>query len=194
MNSFEKIKYYIFPCVFGTVWGVFEMVFGSYLHMVNFPLRGALMAGSGCIFMSVLRLYVDRAGVNILAALFAASVKLFSYGGFKLGPVVGILIEGVIIELSYTFLGLNRFGMFISFFLSVFEGIPHFFITNFLMYGSSIFDTYIKAALSISKLFGISSRIYIYLFGLWVFFHFVIAIFSFAICLSIIKRIKSEIY
>lgn len=194
MNQFERIKFIVFPAVFGTGWGLFEAVAGSYFHAVSFPFKGALMAGCGSIFMCVLRFYVRRKYVNIIAAFFAVSVKLFSFGGFKIGPVAGIIIEAVIIEMVFSVCGFNRLAIFFASLLAVFEGIPHFFITNFLMYGKGIFELYIKAVSSVSAFFNISGSSYIYIFLLWVAGHFVIAVVSYIISLKIIGRIKNDIY
>jgi ABC-type thiamin/hydroxymethylpyrimidine transport system permease subunit len=193
MKEIENIKYIAFPVVFGVLWGLFEMIFGSYLHIVNFPLRGALMIGLGSVFMVVLRNYVNRPGVNLIASFACIVVKLFSYGGFKLGPVVGILIEGVIFEVSFFILKFNIFSVFVATFLAVFESVPHFFITTWIIYGGSIFEVYMRALGNIADFFGFSTRFYIKIFSIWIFAHFLIALFSFLISKNILKWLKNEI-
>ena len=192
-NEISALKATVFPVVFGVMWGLFEMVFGSYLHMINFPLRGAVMAGFGAVFMCIVRSYADRVGVNLLSAVVAVAVKLFSYGGFKLGPVIGILIEGFLVEVTFSVLKFNVLSVFVSSFLCVLEGVPHFFITTWIMYGGNIFDVYINALKNISKLFGFKSNIYIWVFAVWIFCHIVIWIFSSLVSLKLIRWLKNEI-
>lgn len=191
-DRIDDIKYIIFPCVFGVMWGIFEMVIGSYLHLIKFPLRGALMAGFGVVFMCVLRSYVNRRGVNLIAGFCAICVKLFSYGGFKIGPIVGIAIESFIFEIVFSLFSVNKFSILVSSFLAVLEGIPHFFITTWLIYGGGIFDAYLKAISEISKIFGLSKEFYIKILFLWLFGHIIIALFSFMISLKLIKWLKNE--
>ncbi|MCX7642130.1 MAG: hypothetical protein N2Z20_05810 [Elusimicrobiales bacterium] len=194
MTIFDNIKFYVFPCVFGVAWGSFEMIIGGYLHVINFPLKGALMAGIGCIFMNILRFYVNRFGVNLIACIVAALCKVISIGGFKIGPVIGIIVEGIIIEVVYSIFGLNRLSILIATTFAVLEGIPHFFVTNIIMYGNTIFDTYIKAASSISNFLGIKSSFFIYMFFIWIFLHFIVAFFSYLLTINVLRRIKNEIY
>ncbi len=194
MNLFDRIKFTVFAGVFGVGWGVFEMIVGGYFHMINFPLRGALMAGAGCVFMSVLRFYVRRSGVNLIAGLVACAVKLFSFGSFKIGPVVGIFIESVIIECVFSIIGFNRFSIYIACLLAVFEGVPHFFITNLLMYGKGIFDSYIEAGFKIAEYFGFSLQLYFVIFVLWIMAHLIIGFLSSRISIMIIKRFEGDIY
>ncbi|NLH38932.1 MAG: hypothetical protein GX445_02590 [Elusimicrobia bacterium] len=192
-NEISALKATVFPVVFGVMWGLFEMVFGSYLHMINFPLRGAVMAGFGAIFMCISRSYANRIGVTLLSSAVAIAVKLFSYGGFKLGPVIGIFIEGFLMELTFSALKFNMLSVFIASFLCVLEGVPHFFITTWIMYGGSIFDVYINALNNISKLFGFKSSFYIWILALWILCHIVIWIFSALISLKLIRWLKNEI-
>jgi len=193
MKEIENIKYMTFSVVFGVMWGFFEMILGSYLHMINFPLRGALMIGLGSVFMVVLRSYVNRVGVNLIASFAAIVIKLFSYGGFKLGPVIGIFIEGIIFEIVFGILGFNIFSVFVSTFLAVFESIPHFFITNWIIYGGSIFEVYVRALNNISQFFGFSGKFYLNVFLIWVFAHVIIAFFSFFISKNLLKWLRNEI-
>ncbi|HOJ86231.1 MAG TPA: hypothetical protein PK103_08305 [Elusimicrobiales bacterium] len=191
-EKINDIKFFVFPTVFGVMWGIFEMIIGSYLHMIRFPLRGALMAGFGAVFMCVLRSYVNRKGVNLIAGFCAICVKLFSYGGFKIGPVVGIAIESFIFEIVFSLFSINRFSILISSFLAVLEGIPHFFITTWIIYGGGIFDAYLNAISEISRIFGLSKEFYLKVLVLWISGHIIIALFSFFISLKLIKWLKNE--
>ncbi|MEF3279680.1 MAG: hypothetical protein K6357_01765 [Elusimicrobiota bacterium] len=193
-NDIDKVKFFVFSGVFGVLWGVFEMLIGSYLHILNLPLRGAFMSGFGCVFMCVLRSYVNYKGVNLYAAIVAISIKLLSYGGFKLGPIVGIFIEAVIIEVIFGVFNFNKFSIIFSSLLCVLEGVPHFFITTWIMYGGGIFEVYLNAMANISKIFGFSKEIYIYVFLIWLFAHFLIGFFSSFVSIKLIGWLKNEIH
>lgn len=42
--------------VIGSVWGLFEMTLGGFLHAIHFPQKGAVMGGLAISFMAIFEL------------------------------------------------------------------------------------------------------------------------------------------
>lgn len=193
MRYNEKIKFLVSAVVFGATWGVLEAFLGSYLHMLKVPFKGALMSGFACVLLSAGRFFAPYRMVTISSSLIACLIKLVSVGAFKLGAMAGILIEGLIAEFVFSFLGLNTVSVFVSSFLVCFEGIPHFFFSSWLIYGGSIFDTYLKVIKKTAFALGLDENAYIIVLFIWVGVHAVVAaIFGWLSAISV-RKLKNEI-
>ena len=162
-----RIRFLVHTTLFGTLWGLLEMLLGTYLHMIQFPLRGALMAAVGSIVLCAARLQANRPGATLAAGLVAAAVRLLSIGAFKLGPVAGIVIEAGILEAVLTLFGCGRIQFVLGCSLACLEGIPHFFVTNWLFYGRGIFSTYLEAVRQMQVFFGLPDGFWKLIVGAW---------------------------
>ena len=91
--------------VFGALWGVLELSFGSLLHMFNLPFSGGIMVALGIAVALVGRMFVPKSGSIFLIGVVAALLKLLSLGGVVLNPLLGILIESALAELAVSALG-----------------------------------------------------------------------------------------
>lgn len=174
MTNSEKIRFLVFTTLFGVFWGAAEAFLGSYLHMVHFPFRGALMAGVGASVMCIERFYTPRIGATMATGLAALCVKLISIGGFKLGPVAGILIEAMMVELALSLFGTRRWSLLLACVLCCLEGIPHFFIFNWVVYGQGIFASYMAMIKSIQDFFGFGENLWRYIVLVWIGIHLLI--------------------
>jgi nucleoside-triphosphatase THEP1 len=91
--------------VYGSLWASVEIVAGSFLHNLRIPFAGSLLAAFGVLLMTAARR--SRAGRGVAggdngliwrAALVCALMKSVSPSAVILGPMVGILMEGVLLE------------------------------------------------------------------------------------------------
>ena len=192
MKKISEIKFLVYTTVFGVLWGVFEMFIGTYLHLLNVPLRGAFMAGAGSVILCVSRFYVDKPGATLAMGMVAAAVKMLSFGAFKLGPVGGIIIESLIVEIVLTVFRLNLFSVFSACLLACLEGVPHFFATNWIIYGGDIFGAYLDVLKKISAIFGIKTEFYWKIIFLWVSAHLLIGSLAGLAALSMMRKLKNE--
>lgn len=92
----------------GALWGAMELSIGTALHLSRLPLRGIVMSMIGLMCLVTLRRLRGRPGVCLLAGAIAAFLKVFSLGGLYPGPLIGILLEAVVIESVFTVLGSRR--------------------------------------------------------------------------------------
>ncbi|MCX6340233.1 MAG: hypothetical protein NTX71_10010 [Candidatus Aureabacteria bacterium] len=172
----DKIRMVVFPTIFGVLWGLLETLLGSYLHMFNTPFAGTTMAGIGAIIMCVERLYTPLPGATISTAAVAVAMKVLSVGTVRLAPAIGISVEAVLAELLLTVLGTGWCAFLASCVACTMEGIPHFFIAHWIMYGQGIFNAYLKVIEKLQASFGLGENLWKQILVLWVAGHLVIGI------------------
>ncbi len=94
----------------GSAWASFEIILGSILHNLHFPLTGTLLSALGmCLLVAGHQFWNDR-GILLRAGIICACMKSISPSALILGPMIGIALEAAILEMSVRLLGKNRFG------------------------------------------------------------------------------------
>lgn len=131
--------------VAGTFWGTLEIVLGSTLHNLMIPMAaGTVLSFAGVLIMSAISAGSIQRGLFWRAALVCALLKSVSPSAVILTPMIGIMLEGLCMELGVLLLGGNLVGMLIGGGLAVFS-VPAFRIIRlFLMYGSNIYELYLQ--------------------------------------------------
>jgi hypothetical protein len=188
MDPAARIRLLVHTTLFGALWGITEMLLGSYFHMIRFPLTGAVMAAVGSVILCAARLQTDRPGATIAAGVVAAAVRLLGIGAFSLGPVAGMLIEAAILEAVLTVFGCGRPQFIVGCVLACLEGIPHFFITNWLFFGKGIFVTYLDAGRKMQGFFGLPDGFWKVLVALWLAAHLVLGLAAGALAAGLAAR------
>jgi len=93
-----KSEKWLKAAVVGSLWGVSEIVLGSFLHNLRIPFSGNLLTAIGIILMiSGHRLWPER-GLIIRAGLICAALKTMSPSPNILGPMMAILAQAAIME------------------------------------------------------------------------------------------------
>jgi hypothetical protein len=87
--------------LFGALWGCMELSLGTLLQLGHVPLKGFLMGALGMICLVALRRLQPRAGVCLIAGVVALFLKVFTLGGLHPGPVVGITVQALLVELAF---------------------------------------------------------------------------------------------
>ena len=98
----------VYVGVFGALWGVVEMTFGSLLHALNVPFSGAVLTGIGMTIALIGRLFVPKRGSVLLIGLVSAFLKMFSLGSIVVNPMIGIVTEALLAEIALSALGRPR--------------------------------------------------------------------------------------
>lgn len=83
----------------GSLWASVEIILGSFLHNLHIPLSGTLLASLGLILMIKGYKMWPEKGLFWRTALVTATMKSFSPSAIILGPMLGIFMEGVLLEL-----------------------------------------------------------------------------------------------
>ncbi len=129
--------------VIGSIWGSFEIVAGSLLHNLSIPLAaGTALSALGVIVLVVgAKVYGGR-GIFIRSALVCAALKTVSPSPVILTPMIGITIEGLLMEISVFLLGNNIFGFIVGGSLAVLSVLGFKLVRWLMIYGTDIFEAY----------------------------------------------------
>jgi nucleoside-triphosphatase THEP1 len=140
--------------ILGSLWASIEILFGSFLHNMKIPFTGTFLSFVAIILIISFIKNWNQPGIVIRSALICSIMKSISPSAVIIGPMVGILMEGVLFELSITLLGRNIFGFLVGGILAVLSPIIQNISLLIIMYGANIIEIFYKVTNTISKGFG----------------------------------------
>jgi len=150
----------VYIAIFGALWGLLEITIGSYLHVLFPPLAdtflvGVIMGSLGILTSLVGRRFVPKAGAVLMMAVIAMLLKALSLGGVTLGPMLAILMEGLLMELGLlAWLGQSPWSFALAGALAVSWNFFHKFVMMRLLYGTAIVEVALKMAKDGAKMLG----------------------------------------
>jgi len=104
----------LFIAVFGTFWGIIESTFGTALHMFRFPFTGLVLGQAGMmILLNASTIHYKRGNILIMGMI-AALIKAVAISTIKVGPIMGIISEALVIELVLILAGRSKFSFVLS--------------------------------------------------------------------------------
>lgn len=145
--------------VFGTLWGISEITFGSVLKSLNIPFSGAVLGAIGLTIALVGRVFVPRKGSTLFIGVIAMLLKLFSLGGVIIGPMVGIISEAIVAELVLSLSGKpRRYSFILAGALGVTWTLAQPFVTGPILFGRTIFVVWLDLMDTGSRILGLGSN------------------------------------
>ncbi|HCX99112.1 MAG TPA: hypothetical protein DG754_03145 [Bacteroidales bacterium] len=180
--------------ILGSIWGAFEIVAGSLLHNVGVPMvAGTFLSALGVIILvSGVRVFGGQ-GVFWRAALVCAALKTVSPSPVILSPMLGITIEGLLMELGVLLAGTNIIGYAIGGGLALLSVLAFKLFRLIMIYGVDIIEAY-KSIFNIPILSGITeSKSYLIPVILFILIYFIIGAFAAYTGYKGGNRIKSKI-
>jgi hypothetical protein len=142
------------------------------------------------------RLFVPRKGTILFIAVVALLLKLFSIGAARPGPMIAILMEALIAELTLLIVGrqTKATNMLVGV-LAVFWTLAHPFVVSPILYGTAIYEIWFKLIQRITNLFGMEAIILMLLIYLLI--HVVVGcvagFFSWEVGHQIARRIRPPV-
>jgi len=106
----RDVRPWTYAALFGALWGALEASLGTAAHLAKLPLRGTLMGLAGLLCLLCLRRLQPRPGVCLLAGVVAMFLKVFTLGGLYPGPLIGIAVQALAVELAMTASGGRAVG------------------------------------------------------------------------------------
>ena len=106
----RDVRPWTYAALFGALWGALEATLGTALYLGKLPLRGTIMGLAGLLCLVCLRRLQPRPGVCLLAGVVAVFLKIFTLGGFFPGPLIGIAVEALALELALSGTGGRAIG------------------------------------------------------------------------------------
>jgi ABC-type thiamin/hydroxymethylpyrimidine transport system permease subunit len=163
MKKFE-IRDWVYIGLFGALWGVLELSLGTILHVIFPPLAntfftGLIMASIGCIVALTGRSFVPKPWSIALIGVVTALLKLISPGGVKLGPVVAIVIESLLMEAGTALFGRRiNAGFITAGILALIWNFLHRFVMLRILFGKKLVEVATMMVKSGSRMLGIDER------------------------------------
>jgi hypothetical protein len=159
---------WVYIAVFGALWGAIEITLGAYLHVIFPPLAdtflvGVIMAGLGGIIALTGRHFVPHTGSVLMIGVVTALLKALSLGGVKIGPMVAILAESLLVEagllLAHPRFSVHpRLAFTLAGALAVGWNFVHKFVMMRLLFGKGVSEVAVKMVNDGSKLLGLDVR------------------------------------
>lgn len=165
---------WVYIAVFGALWGAIEITLGAYLHVIFPPLAdtflvGVIMAGLGGIIALTGRHFVPHTGSVLMVGVVATLLKALSLGGVKIGPMVAILAESLLIEVGLLGFGTlhyltqqarkpSRWAFALAGALAVSWNFFHKFVMMRLLFGQGVSEVAVKMVKDGSALLGLDIR------------------------------------
>ena len=137
MNSKQQ-DIWLKAAVIGSIWASFEIVFGSFFHSLRLPFAGTFLTFSSIVLLVAFSYKWNDKNLFLKAGIIAALMRSLMPTSVILGPLIGILIEAVLFQLSINLLGRNFTGFAVAGVLAMFSAIIHKIVSIILIYGFDI--------------------------------------------------------
>lgn len=141
--------------VAGGLWASFEIIVGSLLHNLHIPFSGTLLATFSIIWMiSFLQLW-NETGLIWRAGLICGLMKSLSPSAVILGPMTGIMMEALFMDLLIYLVGRNILGYILAGIAALLSTILHKLASLFILYGNDLVNIYINLFHFLQKQLGL---------------------------------------
>lgn len=130
--------------VAGSIWASVEIIAGSALHNMRVPFSGSLLAAMGVILLTAFAMRWRTTGMFWRAGLICALMKSVSPSAVILGPMTGILLEAVLLELGFRIFRFGLAGAVLGGIMAVSSALLHKIISLTILYGSDILTIYVN--------------------------------------------------
>jgi nucleoside-triphosphatase THEP1 len=128
--------------VLGSLWAASEIVLGSFLHNLRFPLAGHVLTGIAVAILVAGHRRWPAPGLLMRAGLIAALMKSLSPSAVLLGPMVAIAMEGLLMEVAVRLLGGGAVGYALGGALAMSWTLAHKIVSLLLTYGPDLVRLY----------------------------------------------------
>jgi len=119
----------------GSIWAAIEIIAGSFLHNLRVPFSGTMLAMAAVYMLVAFSMQWREPGIIIRAGLIAALMKSISPSAVILGPMVGIIMEALILEATWILLGRNLIGFITGGMLAVTWALLQKVLSLLILYG-----------------------------------------------------------
>lgn len=129
--------------IVGSLWGSFEIVAGSFIHNLALPLlAGTILSFIGVLIAIAFQSRWRTPGLLWRAGLICALLKSISPSAVILTPMIGITLEGFLLEAGVLLFGNNLTGFIAGGGLAVISVLIFKVVRLLLVYGQGIVDAY----------------------------------------------------
>lgn len=130
--------------ILGSVWASVEIVIGSFLHNMKFPLTGTILSAIGVALLIAGHSLWKEKGIVWRAGIICAIMKSVSPSSVILGPMIGITVEAFIVELFIRLTGGNLIGYVVGGAIACTTPLIQKTISYLFVYGMDIAATFVR--------------------------------------------------
>ncbi len=141
--------------VVGGLWASMEIIIGSFLHNTRLPFAGTTLAFAGTILLIGFYQVWPHKGLIIRAGFITAIMKSVSPSVIIFGPMTGIMLEAVLLELVILIFGNNLPSLMFAGALSLSSALFHKVISLLIFYGFDLIKVYVNVVNFALKQFGL---------------------------------------
>jgi nucleoside-triphosphatase THEP1 len=141
----------------GSLWASVEIVLGSFLHNMQFPVTGTLLAALGVCLCAAGAVLWDKPGLIWRAGAICAVMKSISPSAVILGPMIGIMLEALLLEAATRVFGRNTVGFLVGGALATSMPIVQRIGSIVFTYGTDAARLYVAIVEAATKSLGITS-------------------------------------
>jgi hypothetical protein len=138
----ERDRFWGHAAAFGAMWGAVEATVGTFLHALKIPFGGTVLAATGAAFLVALRVVYPRRGVLVAAGAVCAGVKLLSPATTVVGPMMGILVESLLVEIACLGFGATPISAALAGALATLWALSQKVLTQIVLYGAPVIALY----------------------------------------------------
>jgi len=142
--------------IYGSLWAASEIVVGSFLHNLRIPFAGSFLAAFGVLVMTAGHRSCPERGLIWRSAVVCALMKSISPSAVILGPMVGIAMEGVLLEACVRLLGGHAAGYLVGGALAVSWSMVQRMLTALIAFGPDVVRLYVEAYNFASRSLGVT--------------------------------------
>ena len=124
--------------VIGSIWASFEIVFGSFFHNLRLPFAGTFLTFFGIVLLTIYSFKWHDKLLFIKAGIICALMRSVSPTAIIVGPLIGIMLEAIIFQVTINIFGRNFIGFAVAGILAMFGAIIHKIISILIIYGWNI--------------------------------------------------------
>lgn len=147
------------------MWGATEVTLGSFLHSLRIPFSGVLLASAGAALLIAQRQVLPKRGSAIATGIVAACCKSLSPGGVILGPMVGIIMESLLVEFALLLGPKSPVSAAVAGMLAAGWAASQKVLSHWFFYGSTALDVYVALLQKVAHWLGANAGSVWYMIG-----------------------------
>jgi nucleoside-triphosphatase THEP1 len=136
---------WIKAALLGSIWGSIEIIIGSFLHNLRIPLTGTILSAIGVSLLVGGQFLWKEKGIIWRAGVVCALMKSISPSAVILGPMIGIFMESLVLEIVVRFSRRTTIGLIIGGAITTCLPFVQNIINLIITYGFNIAVLYVEA-------------------------------------------------
>jgi nucleoside-triphosphatase THEP1 len=128
--------------IIGTIWAAAEIVLGSFLHNLRVPFSGNMLTAIALVILIAVSYRWRQHGLYWRAGLICALMKAMSPSAIIFGPMIAIIMESVLLEISVRLLGRTYLGFIVGSMLAMSWNLFQKIFNMIIFYGGNLVEIY----------------------------------------------------